>query len=398
MSEALEMNEITDSLPEITAIRKDIHAHPELGFHEERTAALVAKELRELGIEVTEKIGGTGVVGTIRGSVAGIRSIGLRADMDALPIQETTGLPYASTTEGQMHACGHDGHTAMLLGAARYLARHNDFAGTVHMIFQPAEETLKGALSMIEGRLLERFPCDAIYGMHTGPGMPATVFATLPGILMAGSGRFDIVFRGKGGHGGLDAGAGQGLALVQARFLLELEAYACDRKAEGHHVSATVASVQGGRPDVYNVLPIEIRLQGSTRAFDVVEHSLLHDKMKKIADEVAGRSATVADIDTKIGVPPLSNSLRETEFAVRAARTSVGKERVVTEGRPVPASEDFAFFLEKLPGAFIFLGNGVSEDGSFHNIHTPSFDFNDAVLPFGIQYWINLVHEELSVR
>ena len=395
MSVTLEMNEIADSLPEITAIRRDIHAHPELGLQEERTSTLVAKELRKLGIEVTEKIGGTGVVGTIRGSVAGTRSIGLRADMDALPIQEITGLPYASTTDGQMHACGHDGHTAMLLGAARYLARHNDFAGMIHLIFQPGEETLKGALGMIEDGLLERFPCDAIYGLHTGPGVPATVFATLPGILMAGSGRLDIVFRGKGGHGGLDAGAGQELAQVQAHFLVELEAYTRDRKAEGHHVSATVAYVQGGRPDVYNLLPTEIRLQGSTRAFDGAEHGLLHGKMKTIAEEVAGRSAAVADVHTEIGVPPLSNSIREAEIAMRA---SVGKERVVTEGKPIPASEDFAFLLEKRPGAFIFLGNGVSEDGSFHNIHTPSFDFNDAVLPFGIRYWINLVHEELSVR
>jgi hippurate hydrolase len=398
MSRSLKMNEIMHSLAEITAIRRDLHAHPELGFQEERTSALVAKELRKLKIEVVEKIGGTGVVGTIRGSLAGTRSIGLRADMDALPIQEITGLSYASTTNGQMHACGHDGHTAMLLGAARYLSKHNEFAGSVHLIFQPAEETLKGALGMIEDGLLERFPCDAIYGLHTGPGVPATVFATLPGVLMAGSGRFDIVFRGKGGHGGLDASAGQELALVQAHFLVQLEAYARERKAEGHHVSATVAFVHGGQPDAYNVLPTEIRLRGSTRAFDGEEHRLLHDKMKAIAVEVAGRSAAVADVELRIGTPPLSNSSRETEIAVKAARASVGRGRVVTEGKPVAASEDFAFYLEKLPGAFIFLGNGVSDDGSFHNIHTPSFDFNDAVLPVGIQYWINLVREELSVR
>jgi hippurate hydrolase len=398
MSGSLEMNEIMHSLPEITAIRRDLHAHPELGLQEERTSALVAKELRKLGIEVVEKMGGTGVVGTIQGSIDGTRSIGLRADMDALPIQEISGLSYASTTNGQMHACGHDGHTAMLLGAARYLSKHNDFAGTVHLIFQPAEETLKGALGMIEDGLLERFPCDAIYGLHTGPGVPATVFATLPGVLMAGSGSFDIVFRGKGGHGGLDASLGQELALVQAHFLLELEAYTRERKTDGHHVSATVAFVHGGRPDAYNVLPTEIRLQGSTRAFDSEEHCLLHDKMKAIAAEVAERSAAEASVDSRIGAPPLTNSVRETELAVRAARASVGRERVVTEGTPVAASEDFAFLLEKVPGAFIFLGNGVSEDGSFRNIHTPFFDFNDVVLPFGIQYWINLVQEELSVR
>jgi amidohydrolase len=394
----LEMNEIANSLPEITAIRRDLHAHPELGFEEERTSALVAKELRKLGIDVVEKIGGTGVVGTIRGSVAGTRSIGLRADMDALPIQEITGLSYASTTAGRMHACGHDGHTAMLLGAARYLSKHNDFPGTVHLIFQPAEETLKGALGMIEDGLLDRFPCDAIYGLHAGPGVPATVFATLPGILMAGSGRFDIAFRGKGGHGGLGAGTGQELALVQAHFLIELEAYTRNRNTEGHHVSAMVASVQGGQRDSYNVLPTEIQLQGSTRAFDREEHSLLHDKIRTLAEAISERSAAAADVQTTIGAPPLSNSPRQTELAVKAAQASVGRERVVTEGKPVLASEDFAFFLDKLPGAFIFLGNGVSDDGSFHNIHTPSFDFNDAVLPIGILYWINLVQEELSVR
>jgi amidohydrolase len=318
--------------------------------------------------------------------------------MDALPIQEITGLPYASTIEGRMHACGHDGHTAMLLGAARHLAAHNQFAGTVYLIFQPAEETLKGALSMIEHGLLERFPCDAIYGLHTGPGIPAAIFATLPGILMAGSGRFDIAFRAKGGHGGLDASTGQGLALVQARFLLELEAYTCERRTNGLHVSAAAAYVNGGRPDAFNVLPAEVRLQGSTRAFDGAEHGLLHDKMKLIAEQVAAQSAAMAEVNVSIGTPPLSNSSRETEIAVRAARAAVGIGRVMTEGKPVAASEDFAFFLDRLPGAFTFLGNGVSADGSFHNIHTPSFDFNDAVLPFGIQYWINLVKEELSVR
>jgi hippurate hydrolase len=392
------MNEITEFLPEITAIRRDLHAHPELGFHEERTSALVAEELQKLGIVIAERIGGTGVVGTIRGSVAGTRAIGLRADMDALPIQEITELPYASATPGRMHACGHDGHTAMLLGAARYLSKHTSFAGTVHLIFQPAEETLKGALGMIEDGLLERFPCDAIYGMHTGPGLPATVFATLPGVLMAGSGRFDIAFHGKGGHGGLDAGAGLELALVQAHFLVELETYMSERRTAGQHISAAVASVQGGQAGSYNVLPTEIRLQGSTRAFDSAEHGVLHDRMKMMAEEVAGRSAAVADVHAWIGTPPLLNSPRETEIAVRAARASVGGERVVTEGKPVPASEDFAFLLEKLPGAFIFLGNGVSHDGSFHNIHTPSFDFNDAVIPFGIRYWINVVKEELSGR
>jgi hippurate hydrolase len=286
MSGTLEMNEITDLLPEITAIRRDLHAHPELGFQEERTSALVAKELRKLGIEVVEKVGGTGVVGTIRGSFAGARAIGLRADMDALPIEEITGLPYASSRKGRMHACGHDGHTAMLLGAALYLAKHNDFAGAVHLIFQPAEETLKGALGMIEDGLLERFPCDAIYGLHTGPGIPATLFATLPGILMAGSGRFDVIFRGQGGHGGLNAGVGQELALVQAQFLVDLSAYTNERKTKGQHVSAAVAFVHGGRPDTYNVLPTEIRLQGSTRAFDGEEHALLHNEMKRIAEAV----------------------------------------------------------------------------------------------------------------
>lgn len=398
MSAIVQMNEITESLPEITAIRRDLHAHPELGFQEERTSALVARELRMLGIEVTENIGITGVVGTIRGSIADTRSISLRADMDALPIQEITGLPYASTTDGRMHACGHDGHTAMLLGAARYLSDHNEFAGTVHLIFQPAEETLKGALAMLADGLLERFPCDAIYGMHTGSGVPAGVFATLPGTLMAGSGRFDIVFRGKGGHGGLDAAAGQDLAMVQAHFLVELETYTRECRAAGHQVFATAASLQGGCPDGYNVLPAEIRLHGSTRAFDSAAHGLLHDKLKMIAEEVAGRSTAEADVHTCIGTPPLSNSTPETEIAVRAARTTAGSGRVVTEGTPVSASEDFAFLLEKRHGAIIFLGNGVSDDGSFHNIHTPSFDFNDAVLPAGIQYWVNIVKEELSVR
>lgn len=224
-------------------------------------------------------------------------------------------------------------------------------------------------------------------------------FATLPGVLMAGAGRFDVAFRSKGGHGGLDATAGQDLAMVQAQFLIEVEAHTRERRIAGHYVSATVAFVHGGVQDIYNVLPTEIRLQGSTRGFDDEELGAFHHKIKAMAEAIAGQSASasVANVHTTIGVPPLSNSSRETEFAVRAAQATVGNERVVTKGKPVTASEDFAFFLDKVPGAFVFLGNGVSDDGSFSNIHTPLFDFNDAVLPIGIQYWINLVNEELSV-
>ena len=380
----------------LIGIRRDLHAHPELGFEEKRTSALVAANLRSWGVEVTEKVGITGVLGTIRGKYPGTRSIGLRADMDALPIGEETALPYASRTSGVMHACGHDGHTTMLLGAAQYLSQHRDFAGTVHLIFQPAEEGAGGAVAMMDDGLFERFPCDAIYGMHTGPGLPASVFATLPGTLMAGSGRFEVVFRGKGGHGGLSADASQDLALVQARFLVALDLYAQERKNAGEFVSVAVASLAGGKAQVYTVLPAEIRLQGTTRAFSDHVHGALQRELRAIAEAVGERSGAVTEVTTIMSTPSLVNAAPQTEIAVRAARATVGSQRVVTEGKPVSASEDFAFILGRRPGAFIFIGNGISADGSFHSIHTPQFDFNDAVIPAGVNYWINVVREELG--
>ncbi len=390
--------EFTPNLPELIAIRRDIHAHPELGLEEHRTAALVASKLREWGIETTTGIGGTGIVGTIKGKLPGQRSIGLRADMDALAMQEHTNLPYASTEPGRMHACGHDGHTTMLLGAARYLSEHRDFSGTVQLIFQPAEEGRGGAAKMLQDGLFERFPCDAIYGMHNWPGTPVGQFGICKGGMMAGGCTFHATFRGTGGHGGNAPHLSTDLSIPAAHFILGLQTIV------GRNISAfdtaviSVGHLGGGALAACNVLPAEITVGGTARYFNPPVKDILETRITALAQQLATLHGATAELYFDWIALPVFNADEPTDVAIAAASFLVGTNAVNTEIRPVTGGEDFSFMMQQKPGAFIFLGNGANEDGSFHGVHTPLYDFNDAAIPYGVGYWVSVVEQELKLQ
>ncbi|MFN3447160.1 MAG: M20 aminoacylase family protein [Roseococcus sp.] len=381
--------------PELAAIRQDIHAHPELGMEEHRTAALVARELRALGIEVTEGVGKLGVVGTIRGTRPGNRSIGLRADMDALQIPEQTGLPYASRTPGLMHACGHDGHTTMLLGAARWLAANRDFAGTVHLIFQPAEEGRGGARAMLQDGLFERFPCDAVYGLHNKPTLPAGHFAIRPGPALAAADRFTVTFRGTGGHGGSTPHLATDVTVVQAHFVLALQAIIGRNVPALEAAVLSVGSIQGGSPVSPNVMPAELTITGTARSYTPEVRDLLERRIGELARGLAASYGVAAEVEYRRGVPATVNHPAQTAVARAAAAALVG-EAGVSEHAPVTGAEDFGLMLEARPGAFMFIGGGKGPEGSSPNLHTPHFDFNDEIIPLGVAYWASVVDQELG--
>ncbi len=376
-------------LPDLIAIRQDIHAHPELGMEEVRTSALVAAKLREWGLETTEGIGGPGVVATLRGRRPGQGAIGLRADMDALALTEQTGAAYAASN-GRMHACGHDGHTAMLLGAARMLAEAPDFAGTVHFIFQPAEEGRGGALAMLKDGLFERFPCDAVYGLHNMPGVPLGQFALRPGPMMAGAGRWLVTFRGTGGHGGNSPHLATDVAVAQAVFVQALQGIVSRNVPALDSVVVSVGYMAGGSRDSLNVMPSELVVGGTMRAFTPDMQALLERRIAEVAQHSAAMQGTTAEVTMWWNTAPLHNHARETEVMAEAARALPGAA-VDLGMRPVTGGEDFAYMLQQKPGAFIFMGNGEG-----HALHTPLYDFNDAALPLGVQFWLNLVKQELG--
>jgi hippurate hydrolase len=383
-------------LPEVVAIRRDIHAHPELGREERRTSALVAQKLREWGIEVAEHVGGFGVVGTLRGKRPGQGAIGLRADMDALALFEQTSLPYASTNSGRMHACGHDGHTAMLLGAAKVLAADPDFAGTVQLIFQPAEEGLGGAQAMLQDGLFERFPCDAVYGMHNMPGVEVGRIAFRKGPFMAGSGRWKVRFSGTGGHGGNSAHLASDLSVVLATYITLLQTVVSRNVPSIETAVVSVGHVQGGSPESLNVMPAELVVGGTMRAFTPAIQFLLETRISELAELAARSQGASAKVEMWWNAIPLVNPGPQVHTATMAARSAVGSEQVDEDAVPVTGGEDFAFMMQAKPGAFVFLGNGAAEDGSVLALHTPHYDFNDAALPHGIAYWISLVRQELT--
>jgi len=383
--------------PELTAIRQDIHAHPEMGMEEVRTAALVAAKLREWGIETVEGVGRTGVVGTIRGKLPGQRSIGLRADMDALAIPEATALPYASQNQGVMHACGHDGHTTMLLGAARYLAEHRDFAGTVQLIFQPAEEGRGGAMAMLDDGLFERFPCDAIYGMHTMPGLPVGQFALRRGPLLAASGRWVVVFRGTGGHGGATPHLSTDVTIVLAQYIQALQTIVSRNIAPLEASVISVGSIHGGSNQSANVMPAEIEVTGTMRCFNGKVQAIMDERMESLAHALAAANGCTAEVTLKWGTITLVNHDHNTDVATAAASAIVGAGAVNDKSPPITGGEDFAFMLEKRPGAFIFVGNGSAESGRTPGLHTPLFNFNDETTPIGVAYWVSLVQQELNL-
>ena len=389
--------DIATQLPELVTIRRDIHTNPELGLEEHRTSRLVADKLKSWGIETTVGVGGTGVVGTIKGSGPGQRAIGLRADMDALAIVEDTNLPYASKAAGLMHACGHDGHTTMLLGAAQYLASHRDFSGTVHLIFQPAEEGRGGALAMLNDGLFERFPCDAVYGMHNMPGLPVGSFAICRGPALAGSSRWAVTFTGPGGHGGNGPHLTSDLTVVLAHFIMGLQTIVSRNVPPIDTAVIRIGSINGGSIEAGNVMPAKIVVGGTARCFSPHVKTVIETRMRELAKQLAAMHGAQAEMSMSWGAEPLVNHSEQTDVAIAAASALVGKEAVNGKARPVTGGEDFAHMLLRKPGAFIFVGNGTAPDGEAHGLHTPKYDFNDDAIPVGVGYWVSLVRQELKL-
>ena len=386
------VNRVADLQPDIQAWRRDIHEHPELLYDVHRTAAFVADRLKEFGCdEVVTGIGQTGVVGVIKGkrpaSNGDLKVIGLRADMDALPIAEETNLPYASKTPGKMHACGHDGHTAMLLGAARYLAETRNFAGNAVVIFQPAEEGGAGAAAMIKDGLMDRFGIQQVYGMHNGPGIPVGSFAIRPGPIMAGG---DGVFINIEGHGGHAARPHKCIdsVLVGAQLINALQSIVS--RSVDPLESAVISICEFHAGNARNVIPQTARLTGTVRTLDSDVRKLVERRVREVVAGVAQMTGAKIDLTYNRGYPVTNNHLRETDVAVRAARDVAGDANV-EEMAPLMAGEDFAFMLEQRPGALIFCGNGDSA-----GLHHPAYNFNDEALVFGTSYWIKLVENTLA--
>ncbi|MBC9177119.1 amidohydrolase [Pseudoroseomonas ludipueritiae] len=383
--------------PELVAIRRDIHEHPETRFEEVRTAALVASKLREWGLTVEEGIGKTGVVGTLQGRRPGQRAIGLRADMDALFIQEENDFPHASKVPGKMHACGHDGHTTMLLGAAKYLARNPDFAGTVHFIFQPAEEAGTGAAAMIADGLFDRFPVDAVYGMHNTPGLPVGQFATRPGPILAGADFWGVTFTGTGGHGGSAPHLATDVTVVLGHFLLAVHTILPRNLKPTEPAALSVGHVSGGTYGSPNVMPARVVVRGTARYFRPEAQAVIRQRLEELARTLAAAHGCEAELTYEALCPPTVNAPEKVPVANAAAAALVGQQ-AVGDFPMSTGGEDFAFMLQQKPGVFMRIGNGANADGSFHNVHTPKYDFNDDTLALGAAYWASLVQQELSLE
>jgi hippurate hydrolase len=374
------------ALPELSAIRRDIHAHPELGMKVHRTADLVARKLEEWGIEVHRGVGETGVVGVLRNGNGEAR-VGLRADMDALPILEATGLPHASQTPGLMHACGHDGHTAMLLGAAKLLTETRNFNGTVNFIFQPGEEGAGGALAMLNDGLFERFPCDFIYGMHNRPGLAVGKFLIGSGVRYAGGAVFDVNVTGKGAHGarpeeGIDP------ALVVCHLATALQSIVSRNVSARDTAVLSITRVHAG--EAYNVIPETASLGGTVRAMKSEVMALVERNIGRLADSVAAGFGAEATVSFRTVAPPVVNNDAEASAFGEAAVAVVGEANVDRDSPPVMASEDFSFMLERVPGAHISIGNGASA-----SVHNHRYDFNDAAIPYGSALYAAIVKRKL---
>ncbi|WP_175693846.1 M20 aminoacylase family protein [Burkholderia ambifaria] len=377
--------------PDLIEVRRRIHAHPELAFEETLTSDLVAELLTGWGYEVHRGIGKTGVVGVLREG-QGTRTVGLRADMDALPLAETTGLPYASRHANKMHACGHDGHTAMLLCAARHLAATRQFSGTLNLIFQPAEENFGGAKSMMDDGLFDRFPCDAIFAIHNMPGRAAGDMAFRTGAAMASADRVTITLRGVGGHGAMPhfardpmSAAGSIMVALQTIVAREVDAQ--------HAAVITVGSVQAG--ETFNIIPETVVMKLSVRALNADVRALLARRIEALVKGQAESFGVAAEVDYDYGYPVLVNHPEPTAFAADIARQMLGAERVETEAAPLMGSEDFAFMLEARPGCYAFIGNGIGSKGGCM-VHNPGYDFNDDILAVGASYWVRVAEAWLA--
>lgn len=375
---------------EMTAWRRDLHAHPELGFEERRTSDFVASRLKAFGLEVHRGIGKTGVVGVLR-SGSSTRSLGLRADMDCLPIQEANSFGHKSKHDGRMHACGHDGHTSMLLGAARYLAATKNFDGTVNFIFQPAEEGLGGAKAMIEDGLFKRFPCEAIFGMHNRPGTPLGRFAVRSGPMMAGGAFFDIDIEGRGSHGARPESSVD-TVLVAAHITAAIQSIVARNVRPVDTAVLSVTQIHGGA--AYNVIPQTARLSGTARAFSNEVMELIGRNLARVAEGVAAGFGARAKTDFRVIFPPTINDAREADYAAGICAEIVGTESVKRDPALIMASEDFSFMLNEVPGCYINIGNGDGEGAC--EVHNPAYDFNDKALPYGASFFARLVEKRLS--
>jgi amidohydrolase len=393
--------EVLESVDLIKAIRRDIHAHPELCFQENRTADKVAQQLESWGIQIHRGLGKTGVVGTIAGTQGVGKSLGLRADMDALPLQEHNQFEHASKHDGKMHACGHDGHVAMLLGAAEYLSKHRDFKGTVHFIFQPAEEGGGGAREMIKDGLFQLFPCDAVFGMHNWPGMGVGEFGVTPGPMMASSNEFVITVKGKGGHAALPHNSADPV-FAATQIASSLQSIITRNKRP---IDAAVLSItQFHAGDASNIIPDSAWLGGTVRTFTHEVLDLIETRLRHIATTVAQGFDCEAEVEFSRNYPPTINHPKETEFAIEVMKNLVGEAHVNPRIDPTMGAEDFAFMLQEKPGCYVFIGNGDGDHRSQGHglgpcqLHNPCYDFNDELLPLGSSYWVNLTQQYLSAK
>ena len=369
--------------------RRDIHAHPEIAFEEHRTAQLVAEKLREFGLEIETGIAGTGVVGTLTKG-RGNRAIGLRADLDALPIQEANKFAHKSTHPGKMHACGHDGHTTMLLGAAKYLAEHGEFEGTVYFIFQPAEENEGGGRVMVEEGLFDRYPMEAVYGMHNIPGMPVGTFAVKPGPMMAAFDIFELVVTGKGGHAAMPHLTID--PIVVGTKIVEAYQSIVSRSIDPQDpVVLSVTQFHAG--DAFNVIPNKVSISGCTRCFSPRVQEKLEAQMKQVATEICRAYGATCEFKYERRYPPTVNSEIEAHLAGSVATELVGADSVNLNPKPAMGSEDFAYMLQEKPGAYIWIGNGDGEGSCM--VHNPNYDFNDEILPIGATCWVKLAETSL---
>ena len=376
----------------LTEWRRDFHAHPELAFEEERTAGLVAERLESFGVEVSRGLAKTGVVGKLT-TGTGNRAIALRADMDALPMDEGNDFEYASKTPGKMHGCGHDGHTTMLLGAAKYLAETKDFDGTVYFVFQPAEEAEGGAEVMVKEGLFEKFPVEAIYGMHNWPGMPVGEFAIAPGPMMAAFDVFDLVIRGQGSHGAMPH-QGVDSIVVASQVVSALQSITSRNTDPIDALVVSVTQIHGG--DAYNIIPDEVILRGTVRSFREEVRDMVEPAVKRIADGVCAAYGATAELHYEKRYPATVNSVEETELAAEAATKIVGSEAINRSPVPSMGSEDFAYMLREKPGSYVWVRNGAGEGGCM--LHNPGYDFNDDIIPIGASYWATLVEQVLSAE
>jgi hippurate hydrolase len=384
---------------ELQQIRRDIHAHPELCYEEQRTADVVAARLTEWGIPIVRGLGVTGVVGIIKNGTSS-RAIGLRADMDALPMQELNAFDHASRHAGKMHACGHDGHTAMLLGAAHYLSRHRNFDGTVYLIFQPAEEGGGGARRMIEDGLFDKYPMDAVYGMHNWPGIPVGKFGVVAGPQMASSNEFRLVVKGKGAHAA-QPHRGVDPVMVAVQVAQAWQTIVSREKNPLDTAVLSITQIHSG--SATNVIPDEAVMVGTVRTFTTKVLDLIQQRMHEIANGVAGAFNATIEFDFQRNYPPLVNHAAETAFAVKAMQAVVGAANVDTDVEPTMGAEDFAYMLQAKAGCYVFIGNGEGDHRvSGHGLgpcqlHNASYDFNDQLLPIGASYWVKLAEMSLPL-